>query len=125
MVTEIDGTRRIFNSVVETADYYCMTQTAVRNRIEGIVKNEVRKFEYTGEVLRKPPYNKKNKDDVIKTFNNGGFDEVSYETIGTRLCITECVKMKGVKVGSVRCKCCLRHRGQDRERHLVACGVKK
>lgn len=123
-VTDTNGEVKKFLSVADCASYYCMTETAVRSRLHGGVKGEMRKFEYTGKIYSKAPHNKDSKT-YKKPFNSCGADEIPYETLGTRVCITECGIMNGVKVGSVKCKCCARHRGQDRERHLVACGVNK
>ena len=44
IVTEIDGTKRIFKSVSQAGEYYGVTSTAITNRILGKVKSDPRKF---------------------------------------------------------------------------------
>lgn len=123
IVTENDGTRRTFNNVKEAAEFYGMGVGAVRNRARGTIKSEKRKFEYGKRRNNSKTPTVKTKGG--KPWNESGYEEIPYETIGTRVCVTECTKNKAIKVGSVMCKACFNHRGQNRELHLVACGIKK
>lgn len=123
-VTEIDGTVRIFPSVKETALYYSMSSTAISDRINGNTKNDPRKFEYTGRILTDCRVKRSRKDEEDHTPERKEREEIHYETIGTRLCVTVC-KYKtnaGVKVGSVLCQGCGRFKGINREKHIVICG---
>lgn len=125
-VTELDGTRRVFSSEAEVCRFYGMTHSSLKRRINGEAKCEMRKFEFTGRVNNGEPYNKGKgeKGKAEKPFNPLRFPEISYETIGTRVCITPCPYNKGVKIASVRCQCCYNYQGHSRERHLVACSWK-
>lgn len=123
IVTEEDGSEKRFNSCVECCKFYGLSDAALSHRIKGEVKKEKRIFRY-GETIHKSPYNK-GKGKLSKPFNPNGNEEIPYEVIGTRMCITPCKKKPRIKVGSVLCKGCPNHRGQDRARHLVACGTLK
>ena len=123
-VTEIDGTVKIFPSVKETALYYGITSTAIVSRITGEMKNDPRKFEYTGRILIDGHVKRSRKDEDDHTPDRKEREEIHYETIGTRLCVTVC-KYKtnaGVKVGSVLCQGCGRFKGINRDKHIVICG---
>lgn len=122
IVTEEDGTERRFGSGLECCKFYGFSDSALSHRINGMVKKEKRTFRY-GKMLHKEPANKK-KGKAKNTFNPNGYNVVPYEVEGTRVCKTQCTKMKDVKVGSYLCKRCINHRGQDRENHLVACEKK-
>lgn len=123
IVTEPDGTKRIFPSVAKTGEYYGTTATAITNRILGKVKGDPRKIEYTGKTFVGAHNKKKGcKDDDDDTPVNIKREEVQYETIGTRVCITPCKYRANIKVGSSRCQGCSRFHGINRDKHVVICG---
>lgn len=123
VVTEIDGTKKIFPSVSKAGEYYGTTATAITNRIIGKVKSDPRKFEYTGKTFI-GAHNKKRgcKDIEDDTPGRMKHKEVPYETLGTRVCITLCNHRSDIKVGSSLCQSCNRFHGIKREKHVVICG---
>ena len=123
IVTEIDGTKKLFPSLKSAGEFYGTTATAIRHRILGLVKNEPRKFEYTGKTCVNPQKKERSKKDEEDNTpcDNKNRKEIPYETLGSRVCITLCQHRKGVKVGSVRCQGCLRFHGIDRNKHIVIC----
>lgn len=137
VVTEQDGTRRVFKSEEEVCRFYGLTHSALKRRIRGEVKSETMKFEATGKVNNGEPHNKgvekaEKKEARIpmrmevkeKPFNLSGYPEIPYETMGTRLCVTPCPHYKDVLIASVKCQCCNYYHGHSRMRHLVACSHK-
>lgn len=120
-VTEKDGSEFLFKSVAEAARHYNMTETAVRNRLNGNVNAEFRKFKYTGRKIHtlsgKTSFDK-DLPDEIKVY------DIPYETYGTRICITQCQHRPQYKVGSVGCQACCKFRDIDRENHIVKCAHK-
>ena len=123
IVTEIDGTKRIFKSVTKAGEYYGVTSTAITNRILGKVKSDPRKFEYTGK-KHIGEYGKKRqaKDEENNTGIKSNRKEIPYETLGTKVCITLCQHRKDIKVGSALCQGCIKFRGINRHKHIVICG---
>ena len=119
IVTEIDGSKKAFNSVKEAASYYRMSSTAIRNRLTGIVKEEQRKFEY-GNIGCSVLKHRMSEDELKDRYEN-----IQYETLGTRLCITPCRLNGDIKVGSALCQGCIRFRGMDRVNHIVLCEKRK
>lgn len=123
IVTEVDGTKKIFNSVSQAGEYYGITSTAITNRILGKVKSDPRKFEYTGKKsVAEKRKNRQIKDKDDDTPLKSSRKQVPYETLGTRVCITLCQHRKDVKVGSMLCQGCLRFHGINRDKHIVICG---
>ena len=123
IVTEIDGTKRLFPSVSKAGEYYGTTATAITNRILGKVKSDPRKFEYTGKTYVGGQIKKRDKkDEEDDTPCNLKREEIPYETIGTRVCITLCKHRKNVKIGSIKCQECAKFHGINRDKHIVICG---
>ena len=123
IVTEIDGKNKVFRSVSQAAEYYGISATAITNRILGKVKTDPRKFAYTGKTyvggrIKARPCKDEDDDTPTKLCR----EEVPYETIGTRICITICKHRHNIKVGSIACQVCNRFHEIKRERHVVICG---
>lgn len=122
IVIELDGTKRFFPSVAETGRYYHLTETAVRNRIKGIVQSEPRKFRYAQERNLGDPF--KTEGSEVRESSEPAVPEISeltYETSGTRICITPCPHRPQYKIGSAGCQDCCKFKGIDREHHIVKC----
>ena len=119
IVTEADGSKKKFHSVREAADFYKMSTSSIRNRITGVVKDGLRKFEY-GKFGNSKSLSKMGKHGKVRVCT-----EIPYKTFGTRLCITPCPHNGEIRVGSVRCQRCSRFMDIDRERHIVSCENRK
>lgn len=119
IVTEADGSKKVFPSVKDAAEFYKMSSSSIRNRITGFVKDGLRTFEY-GAIGNSRLVSRMNKHGKEMAYDN-----IPYETLGTRLCITPCPSNGELKVGSARCQGCSRFQGIDREKHIVFCEKRK
>ena len=132
-VKDMNGeTVRVFDSLKDAAEVYGVSSSTISYWANNGCIKDGYSFEYDpGEEEAKlfggnPKKPKKPKaevavEDVELDMENNHI--LSYETIGTRVCVTPCPYRINPKptIGSVQCQCCGRFQGINRKAHEVAC----
>ena len=128
IVKDADGDIvRRFASVKEAALAYDITINTMTYWLKSDKDRGGKLFEYEDADVKPIKRTKKKEKEPKPTpkvvLDSESCNILTYETLGTRVCITPCPYRINPKptIGSAQCQVCSRHNGMDRETHEVAC----